>query len=300
VKITLSKLKILSKIALAVVLVTAEVLVPFVPALTALAASGVPQIINFQGRLLDASGNLLGGTGGTNYCFRFSLFTDATVGGPDTQLWPTGTPSKMTLNVTEGVFNAAIGDTSAGGDVLDYDFDQDSVYVNVEVAASVAGSCASVTSFENLSPRQRVVSTGFALTAGSVRGAEQTSIGTTTPISDSVLTVTATSTNSVAATIRAIAGQVADIFRIQNSAGNNLVSISATGALSFAFASSSASSFLDYVSVGRTATTTIRGESNATSTFAGGVFAVGLQVNGFASTTALRVSNGFFQDGLTN
>ncbi|MBY0539737.1 hypothetical protein K2P56_04930, partial [Patescibacteria group bacterium] len=299
-KITLTQLKTFSKIALAVALVTAEILVPFVPILPALAASGVPQIINFQGRLLDASGNLLGGTSGTNYCFRFSLFNDATVGGPDTQLWPTGTPSKMTLNVTEGVFNAPIGDTALGGDVLDYDFDQDSVYVNVEVAASVSSSCASVTSFENLSPRQRVVSTGFALTAGSVRGAEQTSIGTTTPIANSVLTVTATSTNSVAATIRAIAGQVADIFRVQDSAGNNLVSISATGALSFAFASSTASSFLDYVSVGRTATTTIRGEANATSTFAGGVFAVGLQVDGFASTTALRISSGFFQDGLAD
>jgi hypothetical protein len=48
-------------------------------------------------------------------------------------------------------------------------------------------------------------------------------------------------------------------------------------------ASSSAQSTLDYVAVGRNATTTIRGETNATSTFAGGVEARALNIT---STTA--------------
>jgi hypothetical protein len=69
--------------------------------------------------------------------------------------------------------------------------------------------------------------------------------------------------------------------------GYDLVATSSLGITSSGSgltASSTFADFYDEVAIGRTATTTIRGESNATSTFAGGVFAVGLQVNGFASS----------------
>ena len=139
-----------------------------------LAATGAPSLIHHQGRLFDTSGNLLGGSSGTDYCFKFSFYDDATVGGPDTKLWPTGAPSTMTVEVKNGVFGVNIGDTGAGGDLLDFDFEStDEAYLNVEVAALVGATCApgdGVEVFDNLDPRQRVVSAGYAINANTLGG----------------------------------------------------------------------------------------------------------------------------------
>lgn len=143
----------------------------FVP--VADAAAGVPRIMNYQGRLMNSSGTLLGGSG-TDYCVKFSLYDDTTVGGPDTKLWPTGSPSTMTVVVRNGVFNAGVGDTNAGGDTLDFNFeDTDAAYLNVEVATKVGATCApgdGAESFENLSPRQRVTASGYAINSATLGG----------------------------------------------------------------------------------------------------------------------------------
>lgn len=143
----------------------------FVPNI-AHAATGVPRIINNQGRLMNSSGTLLGGAG-TDYCFKFSLY-DNTVVGAGTKVWPSGSPSTMTVEVKNGVYNVGIGDTTLGGDTLDFNFeDNDSVYLNVEVATKVGATCApgdGAETFETLSPRQRLYASGYAINAATVGG----------------------------------------------------------------------------------------------------------------------------------
>jgi len=194
------------------------------------AAPGVPKIVSYQGRLLDASGNLLGGSSGTTYYFKFSIWDSATV-GLGNRLWPASAPSSVSATVTSGVFNVNIGDTANGyPTALDYNFNTNQdVFVQVEVSSDNV-------SFETLSPRQRLAAAAFSRIAEAVSGIEQTSIGTTTPIGLSQLTVEATSTAAVGLTVRAASGHTANIFQIQNNAGSNLLFTNASGGL---FASSS-------------------------------------------------------------
>ncbi len=132
------------------------------------AAAGVPKILSHQGRLLDSSGNLLGGSG-TNYCYLFSVYDGASGGS---KLWPSGSSATTTVSVKNGIYAVDIGDTSAGGDALTLGFDNDSYYLNIQVANSIAGSCATVllSSYETLTPRKRITSAGYAINSGTVGG----------------------------------------------------------------------------------------------------------------------------------
>lgn len=124
--------------------------------------AGVPKILSFQGRLTNASGNLLGSSG-TNYYFKFGIF-NAVSGG--TQLWPSTTiasSATITSRVTQGVFNALLGDTTAGFEAISLDFDSSDYYLEIRV--SELGS-----TFETLTPRQRIVASGFAVNADTVHG----------------------------------------------------------------------------------------------------------------------------------
>jgi len=208
--------------------------------LTVEAAAGVPKILSYQGRLSNSSGSLLGGSNGTNHYFRFSFY-NASSGG--TKLWPSGsTPCTHTLLVKEGVFNAGIGDTNECSDTLTYNFgENDSVYLQIDVSSDND-------SFENLSPRQRILSSVFAQVSGAVSGTGQSSFGTTSPISNAIVTIEATSTAAVPLSVRGILSQVANLFRVEDSTGSHLFSINASGGLNasstFLVGTSDATSFV--------------------------------------------------------
>src|SRR3989344_997676 len=124
--------------------------------------AGVPKILSFQGRLTDSSGNLLGSSG-TNFYFKFAIF-DSLSGG--TQLWPSdpiASSATITSKVTQGVFNTLLGDTTAGFEAISLDFATSNYFLEVRV--SELGS-----TFDTLTPRQRIVSSGFAINADTVHG----------------------------------------------------------------------------------------------------------------------------------
>lgn len=194
----------------------------------AFADSGTPTILSYQGRLANANGDLLGGSG-TTYYFKFSIWDNSAVGS-GSRLWPSSAPIATTATVRQGVFNVNIGDTASGyPDSLNYNFNTNkNIYLQIEASSN------NIT-FETLSPRQRISSVAFAQISGAVSGIGQSSFGTTTPFSNAVVTVEATSTSAVPVSIRAFAGQVANLFRIEDSSLNHLFSINSSGGI---FASS--------------------------------------------------------------
>jgi hypothetical protein len=181
------------------------------------AATGIPTTFSYQGRLTDASGNLLGSSSGTNYYFKFSIWNVATGGTAGTnRLWPSSAPSSATISVRQGVFNADI-------DTAGYNFNISSdVFLQVEVSSDNIN-------FETLDPRQRISAAPFAQVSGSVSGVGQSSIGTTTPFNNSLLSIESTSTQSIGLSIRGIIGQIANLFQIQDSTGVNLFVVDNTG-----------------------------------------------------------------------
>lgn len=180
-------------------------------------AAGVPSIISYQGRLADSDGDLLGNSSGTTYYFKFSIW-DTPTGGTSgvNRLWPSSDPTSFATNVRQGVFNVNIGDTAAGyPNALDYAFGSSTIYLQIEVSSDNS-------SFQTLSPRQRIAATPFAKLAGAVSGTGPSSFGTTTPFGTSLVSIEATSTQSTGLSIRGFSGQLANLFQIQNSALTNL------------------------------------------------------------------------------
>lgn len=114
---------------------------PFVFPNQAQAVAGVSKYLSYQGRLTDSSGNALSGSG-TDYCFKLSIYDDATVGAPDNKLWPTGNSSTSTVSVANGVFNVGIGGKTYPTDNAETCFSGVNTYYNDDgnIDNSTAGS----------------------------------------------------------------------------------------------------------------------------------------------------------------
>ena len=76
------------------------------------ASTGINQAINYQGKLMDSSGNLVANG---SYSIKFTIYNQP-VGG--TQLWsasttsglPSGTPASLDVTVNNGLFSILLGD----------------------------------------------------------------------------------------------------------------------------------------------------------------------------------------------
>lgn len=136
------------------------------------ALAGVSDKLSYQGRLTDSSGAPLTNT----YCIRYSIYDAQSAG---TKLWPAGVPTATSTVVSNGVFNAPIGEMDS---LSDYNFSANNTqYLNVDVY-NVAGSSCTGGSWESLSPRQPLNATAYARVAHSVFGGSvQVGDGTGTP-----------------------------------------------------------------------------------------------------------------------
>jgi hypothetical protein len=135
---------------------------------TAQAVQSVPYKINFQGRLTDASGNIL--ANGT-YNMKLRLYTAATSG---TNAWEEdrifGSPDKR-VTVQNGLFNIQLGDYTALTASLFNRATQGDLWLEVELPSPATASGTSPSWTENpMTPRQSLASAAYAFNSDTVDG----------------------------------------------------------------------------------------------------------------------------------
>ncbi|MDO8589655.1 MAG: hypothetical protein Q7R69_00045, partial [bacterium] len=247
-------------------------------------AAGPPSILSYQGRLTNASGSLLGGSSGTTFYFKFSIWSAASGGA---KLWPASDPTSYGITVREGVFNVNIGDTTNGyPDTLNYDFSTSTnVFLKVEVSDDDVD-------FETLTPRQQINSVAFAQVAGAVVSASSTianltgtNATTTNATSTNFFSTTASSTNLFSAAITSGSAIFANLLvtsssTLQNFTFTNATGTSATTTNLFSTTASSSNLFTALFNGAGLATC----QSNNVLTWSGGIFGCETDDNTFAWT----------------
>ncbi|MCI0482911.1 MAG: hypothetical protein L0213_15140, partial [Candidatus Dadabacteria bacterium] len=120
-------------------------------------AQGIDRTISFQGKLLTSSGiPVADGT----YSFKFSIY-DAASGG--NRLWTAsgtlGTPTSISVPVTNGLFTVRLGDVNAGQNPFEFDWYRASLYLGVSVQADA-----------EMAPRKQLSSVPYAFVSENVQG----------------------------------------------------------------------------------------------------------------------------------
>jgi hypothetical protein len=141
----------------------------------AVAAAGINQTLNFQGRLLTASGAVV--PDGT-YNVEFKIYQDGagttagdtggTLKWTEDRVYGTGSPDNR-VTVRNGYFSVALGSVTAFGTSVDWN--QDTLWLSINVGnTSSAASFAAASGDGEMLPMRRLSSSVYALNAGRLGG----------------------------------------------------------------------------------------------------------------------------------
>lgn len=129
----------------------------FVPGQQTTAAVGINRQLNYQAKLLSS---LAVPVPDGVYAVKFSIY-DAVSGG--NRLWTaagtTGVPLAVSVTVTSGLFTVQLGDVAAGQNPLDLDWNTDSLYLGVTIAAD-----------SEMTPRKRLTAVPYAFNSETLQG----------------------------------------------------------------------------------------------------------------------------------
>ena len=135
------------------------------------AAEGISHTINYQGKLMNSTGNLVADG---DYDIKFVVYDSAT---GNNQLWsasttnglPTGTSSTVSVAVTSGLFSILLGDTSDNQVAFPNSlFNNDTLYLGVTIGAD-----------SEMTPRKRLSAVPYAYNSEMLQGqyASSSSLG---------------------------------------------------------------------------------------------------------------------------
>ncbi|MDF1497558.1 MAG: hypothetical protein P1P90_05905 [Patescibacteria group bacterium] len=131
------------------------------------AANGINKSINYQGKLMYATGTLVNDG---DFSIKFTLY-DSALGG--TQLWsasttnglPGGTPASVSVAVVDGLFSVLLGDATLGHVAIpETIFNNDNVYLGITIGAD-----------SEMQPRKRLSAVPYAFNAGALQGQKASS-----------------------------------------------------------------------------------------------------------------------------